>query len=103
MNKEEILTLLKKEAACVAEEIPDAIWYLFGSMLTDPASAADIDVLILYSEDKDAITLRHKLAQLCLSLPLHLFLVSRTEESELDFIHTQACRQFYPEPASSLI
>lgn len=101
MKREEIVALLKQEAAHIAEKVPDAVWYLFGSMLTRDATAADIDVLILYSADNDANTIRRNLARLCLSLPLHLFLVSQQEERELNFIETQRCLQIYPEPRIS--
>lgn len=96
MTIEDIVKSLQIEAARIAEDIPDAVWYLFGSVLRDAAVAADIDVLILYSADADALVIRDKLAKLCLLLPLHLFLVSRQEERELNFIATQGCRQIYP-------
>ena len=60
----------------------------FGSATVDVVSAADVDLLILCSVDEDAMAIRRKVAELCLKLPIHLFLVTRDEECELNFITT---------------
>ncbi len=91
MKTELILERIASEAASVARIVPGASWYLFGSATHSPASAEDIDVLILYSGPEDAATIRRCLRKLCLAMPLHLLLLTAEEERELDFIASQSC------------
>jgi len=97
MTVEEISERIKSEAAQIAEHVPGLAWYLFGSALVGSSdTAADIDVLVLYSHERDSIRIRGYLTELCLTLPVHLLLVSRDEDTELSFVATQPCRQLYP-------
>lgn len=79
----------------LASQTPETLWYLFGS-IANTATPRDIDLLIVYSTFDDCLILRQGLADICLALPLHLFLVSREEERELDFISAQRCTKIYP-------
>ena len=97
MTTDEIIERLRAEAAVVEKEVPNTAWFLFGSAAVDAASAVDIDLLILCPVDEDAMSVRRRLAELCLNFPLHLFLVTRDEELELNFIATQSCRRIYPD------
>jgi len=96
MMQDDILTQLHTEAEKVDKLIPNLIWYLFGSMLRTPEQAADIDILILCEAEEQAKHVRRELHDLCMRVPLHLFLPTRAEEAELGFIASQGCVQVYP-------
>jgi len=97
MKTGDMVGFLRIEAAVVARHVPNTAWFLFGSAAVDITSAADIYLLIMCSVDEDAMAVRHKLAELCLKLPLHLLLMTREEERELNFIARQSCRKIYPD------
>lgn len=97
MKTASLIAEIKEEAARIAKWTPDATWYLYGSVLDSGIYPADIDVLIVYTSAEDALVIRRELRDLCHSLPLHLLLVTRDEEAELNFIATQGCMQVFPE------
>ena len=75
---------------------PRTTWFLFGSMLVNPATANDIDLLVLYERDADGPGVRRELAALCLALPLHLMIVSASEEQELGILERYKVQKLYP-------
>ena len=103
MTWNDLLALLRAEAARIRQVAPNAIWYLFGSTLRAFECAADIDVLVLCDTDETVAVIRHELRKACERLPLHLFLLTRGEEAELGFIVSQGCVQVYPLSSASLI
>jgi hypothetical protein len=96
MTWSEPLRSLRAEAERICQLAPDAIWYLFGSTLRAFENAADIDVLVLCDTDDSVALVRHELREACQRLPLHLFLITRCEEAELDFLASEGCVQVYP-------
>lgn len=95
---EELLMHLRAEARRISELAPDTIWYLFGSTLGAFDSAVDIDVMVVCATDQSVVTIRHELREISLRLPLHLFLLTEAEETELRFLATQGCLQLHPSP-----
>jgi predicted nucleotidyltransferase len=96
MTRDELLQFLRNEAQRISRLAPDTVWYLFGSALRGFECAADIDILILCDTDETVALARHELRNACISLPLHLFLLTRDEEAELGFIVTAGGVQVYP-------
>jgi predicted nucleotidyltransferase len=96
MTQDELTLILRTEAQRIGSLAPGAIWHIFGSSLQTFERASDIDVLILCTSDGAAALIRHELGEACLRLPLHLFLLTREEEAELDFIASEGCIQIYP-------
>ncbi len=96
MTQDELLMSLLTEAQRIEKLAPDAIWYLFGSVLLAFERASDIDVMVLGDTDETVAIVRHELRGACVRLPLHLFLLTRDEEAELGFIVTEGCIQVYP-------
>jgi hypothetical protein len=96
MTRGDVLTLLRTEAKRVSKVVGQSIWYLFGSAIETFELAADIDILVLCDSLANVAPVRHELQEICSRLPLHLFLVTRDEEAELDFIATEGCRRIYP-------
>ena len=96
MTRDELILSLRTEAERISKLSPDAVWYLFGSTLEAFERAADIDVLVLCASNYAVALVRHELQDACMSLPLHLVLLTREEEAELKFISMQGCVQVYP-------
>ena len=90
------LALIKDEAKRVSSAAPGTIWYFFGSILRNPTSAADIDVAVLCPSHETARVVRRETANLCAEMPLHLFLLTEDEDTELGFLASERCQQFYP-------
>ena len=70
-------------------------WYLFGSYLLNPQLAKDIDLLIIYKSLDTTKIVRNKLSDLTLQAPLHLLLMHKDEEEELDFIKSQNAKEIF--------
>jgi hypothetical protein len=82
------------EARTVSSRFPGSDWYLFGSSARNPEHAGDIDLLIVHDGTIESTSLRTELAALCMVLPLHLTILTRAEESELNFIaRADGCRK----------
>jgi len=96
MTRDELLMSLRTEAQRIGELAPDVVWYLFGSTLEAFECAADFDVLVLCLTNEAVALVRHELRDACMNLPLHLFLLTKDEEAELDFIVAEGCVQVYP-------
>jgi hypothetical protein len=93
---DDFLVVLRIEAHRIGQLSPNAAWYLFGSTLESFQDASDIDILILCDDDEAAAVVRHELQDACLNFPLHLFLLTRQEEAELNFIAQERCMKVYP-------
>jgi predicted nucleotidyltransferase len=75
------------DSACtVAAQFPGSDWYLFGSSANSPETARDIDLLIVHDATVDTSRVRETLADLCMSLPIHLTILTREEEVERGFL-----------------
>lgn len=59
--------------------------YVFGSVLKNFSNANDIDILVI-GDCIDGLLLKEKLRDLDLFIPVHVILMTRSEESELNFI-----------------
>jgi predicted nucleotidyltransferase len=74
---------------------PTASWYLFGSLAKQAELPGDIDLLIIYKNDSDAIALRELLAEYGRRNPLHLMLLRDDEEKELHFVESEQAVLIY--------
>jgi predicted nucleotidyltransferase len=88
--------LISLEIRRIIKFAPDSAWYIFGSAARTPKIAADIDILVLCKTAQTIDIIRHELRDLCMKLPLHLFLLTSEEEAELNFIETERCIKIYP-------
>jgi hypothetical protein len=75
-----------EDARTVSAQFPGSDWYLFGSSAKAPETAGDIDLLIVHDATVDAARMREALNDLCISLPIHLTILTRAEERERGFI-----------------
>jgi predicted nucleotidyltransferase len=93
---DEVVAVVVAHATRIAESVPSARWYTFGSMIRGADTPADYDVAVICSTDQDVALVRRELRSLCASLPLHLFLATEDEEQELGFVVGQGCKQIFP-------
>ena len=93
MNKDRILASLCAEARRIRETVCDTVWYVFGSASREVEGARDVDVLVLCHSNDAVVLVRDALRDVCMRLPLHLFLITRDEEDELQFIGAEGCVQ----------
>lgn len=70
-------------------------WYLFGSYLSNPQSSKDIDLLVVYESIDTAKIVRNKICDPSLKAPLHLLLMHKDEEEELEFIKLQNAKDIF--------
>lgn len=80
------IRLAVDRARTVAAQFLGSDWYLFGSSAKTPETAGDIDLLIIHDATVDASRMREALADLCVSLPIHLTILTRPEERERGFL-----------------
>lgn len=60
--------------------------YLFGSILTSPKNANDVDLLILYNSIEQIDIIKQEIKKLESLIPLHLTYFTFEEEIEFNFI-----------------
>jgi predicted nucleotidyltransferase len=58
----------------------------FGSVTTTKRPVSDIDILVVCEQDADCAKVRSALADVCAEYPIHLLLMTRAEEAEVNFI-----------------
>ena len=61
-----------------------------------PKQSRDVDLLIVYESDADTRVLRRGLANLSRFFPLHLLLLRKDEEIELNFVNEQKASCIVP-------
>lgn len=84
---------LKKDLLAIG--IPDVEWFLFGSFLRGKRAPSDIDLLALCKDHRVAISVRENLSGLVIKFPIHLLVVTKDEERDLNFIEEQACQRLF--------
>ena len=97
-------SLVQPLASCAAEidrTIAGTEWYIFGSALREPYSAADIDLLILCPAHNVADQIRQLIEGRCFARPVDLSLLTFEEETEVDFIRRQGCWRIFPSDVNS--
>jgi len=63
--------------------------YLFGSILSNPKHANDIDVLIIYKNEKQIHIIKQEFNVLKYTFPLHMNYFTFEEEAEFNFASEQ--------------
>ena len=96
MDLKAITLALIQKAMALENHAPGAEWFLFGSITRGVRLPNDLDLLIIYKNDSDAGALRQGLESFAQSLPLHLLLLRRDEEKELEFVKGQKAMRIFP-------
>jgi predicted nucleotidyltransferase len=93
------LNEIKNELHLISEDLSsktNAIeCYLFGSILTNPKQANDIDILIIYTAQQQISILKESFNNLTNKYPLHLIFFTPFEEREFNFIKEQRAEKVF--------
>lgn len=80
---------LYKEMQRISVRVSTGQWYLFGSITTTKRPVGDIDLLVVCETDADCATMRVELTSICARFPIHLLLMTSSEEAEVKFVEAQ--------------
>ena len=86
-----MIEAVRHEAERISSKILGTRWYLFGSFTRNPRGAADVDVLVVCRSHADAIRIREEIHDVCSDWPLHLLLMTDSEEEQTKFIVSEGC------------
>jgi hypothetical protein len=65
--------------------------------LKDVNNANDVDILVIYENDKYADILRKSISDIQMFPPIHLILMKKSEEQETDFRNRYKCIMIFPD------
>jgi uncharacterized protein (DUF302 family) len=91
MRFDEALVEILKEVEQIGFDVPNAVWYAFGSYFKGQNAFSDIDILITCPTTADAILIRTKTEDICARWPLHLVIMTDDEQKETGFIESEGC------------
>jgi hypothetical protein len=91
MERHEITHLISTEVSRIAAFLPAVEWYLFGSFVDDASASSDVDLLAVHADTMDGRLIRAEFAGLFAQLPIHLLIMNRAEQLQLDFVTSQRC------------
>jgi predicted nucleotidyltransferase len=93
MRYVELVSAVKKLAMRANINVGEAQWYLFGSAREELSNASDIDLLVICETQGMADMVRRIVNVDELARPIHLSILTRSEEGEVRFINRQCCVQ----------
>lgn len=74
----------------VKARLPASRWYLFGSITTKRRPIGDIDLLVVCETAPACRLARTELTVVCSQYPIHLLLMTTSEEAEMKFIEGES-------------
>jgi hypothetical protein len=87
---------LYEEMQRIRARVPTSRWYLFGSTTTAKRPVGDIDLLVVCGSSADCTTARAELTSICAQFPIHLLLMTSSEETEVKFIQGESAVEITP-------
>jgi hypothetical protein len=69
--------------------------YVFGSILTNPKKAMDIDILIIYENQVQLEIIKQEFKLMAKKYPLHINYFTFSEEREFNFIEQQGAQKVF--------
>ena len=94
--EEIVIRALYNEVQRIRGLVPNSQWFFFGSITTMKRPVEDFDLLVICKTTADCIAVRTELASICEQLPIHLLLMTRSEEAEVNFIHRERAVELNP-------
>lgn len=91
-----LLAAVRNLAVATATDAPGAYWYVFGSYLSAPSSANDLDILVVCSDVRHFPIVRSAIDSAEIQFPVHFLILHQDEESELEFVERQRAVRIYP-------
>ena len=95
MELEKIRNDIKQIGGNISIKTNGVECYLFGSILTKQFGANDVDVLILYNNEKQINVIKQYFNKLEIELPLHISYFTYTEEAQLNFVKVVKAEQIF--------
>ncbi len=80
------IRVLYNEMERIRTRVLGSRWFLFGSITTTKRPVGDIDLLVVCETVADCTTVRTELSSACARFPIHLLLMTQSEEAEMKFI-----------------
>lgn len=96
MTREQIIASIQGLAEQLGTVSEGSEWFIFGSVMRGEPDAADIDLMILCSNDTQADALRRALDPDSLSLPIDLAFLTYSEAQEVHAVEVQQAERVYP-------
>jgi predicted nucleotidyltransferase len=93
---EEIAVRALYEMQRIRARVPTSRWFLFGSITTTKRPVGDIDLLVVCKTKVDCTTVRAELVSISAQFPIHLLLMTPSEEAEVKFIHAESAVEIAP-------
>lgn len=87
---------LREEMQRIRARVPTSRWFFFGSITTAKRPVSDIDLLVVCKTTADCATVRAGLVSICARFPVHLLLMTSTEEMEVKFIQGESPVEITP-------
>ncbi len=87
---------LYEEMQRIRARVQTSRWFIFGSITTTKRPVRDIDLLVVCKTTADCTTVRAELASICARFPVHLLLMTPSEEAEVKFIQGESAVEITP-------
>ncbi len=91
MRNDQLLSTIRDVALKTNAGVGNADWYFFGSAHEDLSTALDIDLLVICETHEMADSVRRFVDLDQLARPIHLSILTQTEELEVRFVRGQDC------------
>ena len=88
-SEESAVRALHEEMQRIRALVSTSRWFLFGSITTTKRPVGDIDLLVVCETTADCTIVRTELTSICARFPIHLLLMTRREEGEINFIRSE--------------
>ncbi len=88
---------LYEEMQRIRARMPTSRWFFFGSITTTKRPVGDIDLLVVCRTTADCATVRAGLVSICARFPVHLLLMTPSEEAEVKFIQGESAVEITPD------
>lgn len=95
MELEEIKVDLRSIQKSLESKIKNLDCLIFGSILRNPKTANDVDILIIYKNEYQIPIIKREFKPLEKVYPLHLNYFTFEEEKELNFIAEQKAKHLF--------
>lgn len=96
MTMGSLLAEILNTLAGLQEDLPSTQWYGFGSFFQGQSSFNDVDLLAVCRDAGEALSVRSALCELSATWPIHLIVMTDSEEAETEFIFRQGCQLLLP-------
>lgn len=96
MTMSSLLAEILNTLSGLQEKLPDTKWYGFGSFFQGKSSFNDIDLLAVCGNACEVLSVRSALCELSAAWPIHLIIMTDSEEAETEFILRQGCQLLVP-------